>query len=50
MAYACQRRRYRVVEVPIRFALRAEGRSKMAMRIVVEALWRVLTIRFSGAS
>jgi dolichol-phosphate mannosyltransferase len=31
----------RVTEVPIRFVDRVEGKSKMSMRIVVEALWLV---------
>jgi dolichol-phosphate mannosyltransferase len=35
----------RVVEVPITFTDRVAGRSKMAGRIVAEALWRVLTWR-----
>ena len=46
MAYACQRKGYRVAEVPIVCRHRAAGRSKMSAGIVVEALWRVLAIRF----
>ncbi len=49
MAHACQRLGLRVVEVPIRFRQRAEGRSKMSYRIIAEALWRVLAIRFARA-
>ena len=45
MAYACQRQGLRVAELPIRFASRARGQSKMSLKIVVEALWRVLAIR-----
>lgn len=33
----------RVVEVPITFVERAEGRSKMSRAIILEALWRVTT-------
>ena len=47
IAYACQRKGYRVTEVPILFRLRDQGRSKMSLRIIVEALWRVAAIRFS---
>ncbi|MEE9285953.1 MAG: polyprenol monophosphomannose synthase [Dehalococcoidia bacterium] len=46
MAHACQRRGHRVTEIPIRFADRVRGESKMSLRIVLEALWRVLAIRF----
>ena len=45
MAYACQRKGYRVVEVPIKFRSRAQGRSKMSPRIILEALWRVAAMR-----
>ena len=45
MAYACQRKGFRVVEVPIIFRSRAEGRSKMSLGIILEALWRVAAIR-----
>ena len=48
MAYACQRKGLRVVEVPIRFRTRARGRSKLSARIILEALWRVVAIRFRG--
>ncbi len=44
VAWACQRRGYRVVEHPIRFAKRGSGRSKMSPWIVAEALWRVAAI------
>lgn len=48
MAYACQRKGYRMLEVPILFRSREKGRSKMSAGIIVEALWRVLAIRFGG--
>ena len=50
MAYACQRQGYRVVEVPIIFKIRAQGRSKMSLRIVLEGFWRVLAIRFGPSA
>lgn len=46
VAYACERKGYRVVEVPIIFRSRHKGRSKMSTGIILEALWRVLAIRF----
>jgi len=45
MAYLCQKRGFTVREVPIHFEDRAKGHSKMSLRIVVEALWRVLETR-----
>ena len=47
VAYACQRRGYEVVEHPILFMSRAKGRSKMSMAIVLEAIWRLLPLRWS---
>jgi dolichol-phosphate mannosyltransferase len=41
------RRGFRVVEVPITFADRRVGKSKMSRRIVAEALWKVWAMRFS---
>ncbi len=46
MAYACQKKGYRVIEVPIVFRDRARGRSKMSLHIVWEALWRVWQIKW----
>ena len=46
MAHACQRRGYSVVEHPITFIDRAKGRSKMSPSIVLEALWRLLLLRW----
>lgn len=48
VAWACQRRGCRVTEIPIRFANRSHGKSKMSLRIFVEAMWRVLAIRLRG--
>lgn len=44
---ACQRRGYRVVEHPIVFAQRVSGESKLSAAIVIEALWKLLPLRFS---
>jgi dolichol-phosphate mannosyltransferase len=41
LAWRAQRNGFRVVEVPIRFAERERGASKMSSSIVREALWRV---------
>lgn len=46
MAYACQRRGYRVCEVPILFEDRVIGRSKMSFKIILEAMWRVWQMRW----
>ena len=44
---ACQRLGYRVVEHPIIFAQRVSGESKLSAAIVIEAMWKLLPIRFS---
>jgi dolichol-phosphate mannosyltransferase len=43
--YRAIRSGFRVVEVPIRFADRTRGGSKMSRRIVLEAVWRVPVMR-----
>jgi dolichol-phosphate mannosyltransferase len=48
MTYRTLRKGFRVVEVPIRFADRTEGHSKMSRAIVVEAVWKVPLLRFSA--
>lgn len=45
MAYTCQRRGYRIAEIPIIFRSRATGKSKMSAGIIIEAMWRVLAMR-----
>ena len=44
--YICQRKGFRMTEVPILFEDRVIGRSKMSGRIVMEALWRVWQMRW----
>ena len=44
--WQCHRRGLRLVEVPIRFIDRTEGKSKMSRQIFFEALWLVWTLRF----
>lgn len=46
VARACQQRGYEVVEHPIVFVDRARGRSKMSIGIVIEALWRLMLVRW----
>ena len=46
VAHACQRMRLRVVEHPIVFTDRSKGQSKMSMGIVIEAVWRLLPLRW----
>jgi len=43
--YRVKRAGFRVVEVPIVFADRTRGRSKMSRAIVLEAIWRVPLLR-----
>ncbi|HZQ16703.1 MAG TPA: polyprenol monophosphomannose synthase [Gaiellaceae bacterium] len=45
LTYRAKRAGFRIVEVPITFADRTEGRSKMSRAIVLEAVWRVPLLR-----
>jgi dolichol-phosphate mannosyltransferase len=47
LTFRAYRRGFRVAEVPIVFADRRVGRSKMSRRIVLEAIGKVWSIRFS---
>lgn len=47
LTYRALKRRFRVVEVPIVFADRRVGQSKMSRRIVIEAVRKVWSMRFS---
>ena len=46
IAYLCQKRGFRVVEVPIHFNDRVAGQSKMSAGIAIEAAWKVWQIKF----
>ncbi|MDP7579327.1 MAG: polyprenol monophosphomannose synthase [SAR202 cluster bacterium] len=46
MAHACQQMGYRVIEHPIIFKKRADGKSKMSAFIVAEALWKLFFLRW----
>jgi dolichol-phosphate mannosyltransferase len=46
--YRALRKGFRVVEVPITFADRREGRSKMSRAIVLEAVWKVPWLRLTA--
>ncbi len=46
MAYLCQKKGYRLCELPIYFEDRALGRSKMSLAIILEAFWRVWQMRW----
>ncbi len=50
LTYRALRKGFRVVEVPIVFADRRVGRSKMSRRIVLEAMAKVWSMRFSRFS
>ena len=46
--HACERMGYTVVERPIIFIDRTKGRSKMSFGIMVEALWKLLPLRWKS--
>ncbi len=46
MHYACQRKGYRLAEIPIFFGERGRGKSKMSFQIIWEALWRAWQIKW----
>ena len=46
IALACEKKGYRIKEIPIHFLDRQQGQSKMSLGIVLEALWRVWEIRW----
>jgi dolichol-phosphate mannosyltransferase len=48
LTYRALRRRFRVVEVPIRFVDREVGGSKMSRAIVLEAIWKVPLLRLAA--
>jgi dolichol-phosphate mannosyltransferase len=48
LTYRARRAGFTVVEVPIAFSDRTEGRSKMSRAIVLEAVWRVPLLRLRG--
>ena len=48
LTYRAIQRGFKVVEIPITFVDRRVGKSKMSRAIVLEALWMVWKIRFSG--
>jgi dolichol-phosphate mannosyltransferase len=49
LTYRALRKGFRIVEVPIVFADREVGHSKMSRVIVVEAIWKVPLLRLRGA-
>ncbi|MBI4317004.1 MAG: polyprenol monophosphomannose synthase [Chloroflexi bacterium] len=44
--YACQKKGYRIAEIPIQFPDRTRGKSKMSAKIALEAAWRVWEIKW----
>jgi dolichol-phosphate mannosyltransferase len=48
--YRALRKGFRVAEVPIRFAERTAGESKMSRSIVLEAIWKVPALRLRALS
>lgn len=48
IAYRCQAAGYEAVEHPITFMERTRGESKMSLRIVAEAAWKLTLIRIRG--
>jgi dolichol-phosphate mannosyltransferase len=49
MTYRAVRKGFRVVELPITFADREHGGSKMSKAIVLEAMWKVPALRLAAA-
>lgn len=49
MAYLCERMHYRIMEVPIHFAERRRGKSKMSLKVQIEAALRVWQVRWRHA-
>jgi dolichol-phosphate mannosyltransferase len=48
--YRVKKAGWRVVEIPITFAEREVGRSKMSRAVVLEAIWRVPLLRLRGVA
>jgi len=48
LTYRARQAGFDVVEVPIVFTDRTQGRSKMSRSIVLEAIWRVPLLRLRG--
>ena len=48
LTYRALRKGFKVVEIPIRFADREVGGSKMSRSIVLEAIWKVPLIRIAA--
>ncbi len=46
MAYLCEKKGYRILEIPIYFEDRRIGQSKMSMPVKLEAAWRVWEIKW----
>ncbi len=47
MLYECNKRGFKIKEIPIMFPDRQRGTSKMSKHIIFEALWLVCRLRFS---
>ncbi len=45
-AYLCERMGYRILEIPIHFAERQRGKSKMSLKVQIEAALRVWQVRW----
>jgi dolichol-phosphate mannosyltransferase len=48
LTYRAKQAGFRIVEIPITFADREAGRSKMSKAVVLEAIWRVPLLRLRG--
>ena len=46
MAYLCEKRGYKIVEIPIHFEDRRIGKSKLDMPVKIESAWRTWQIRW----
>lgn len=48
LTYRAKQAGFRIIEIPITFADREAGRSKMSRAVVLEAIWRVPLLRLRG--
>ena len=45
LKFLAHRQGFKICEIPIHFAQRRDGKSKMSLKIMLEAFWRVVELR-----
>jgi len=48
MTYKAWKKGFRIKEIPITFVERGHGKSKMGLRIILEAIWIVWKLKFGS--